>query len=60
MELNDVDSVYIHDLEIMVDILKQKESYTKVKETESFQDQLEDFTMNLIQFFLGEYSSVAN
>jgi hypothetical protein len=59
MELNDVDSINIHDLEIMVDILKQKESYTKVKETESFQDQLEDFTMNLIQFFLGEYSSVA-
>ena len=32
MELNDVDGINIHDLEIFVDILKQKESYTKVKE----------------------------
>jgi hypothetical protein len=36
MELNDVDNVNIHDLEIVVDILKQKESYTKVKESMSF------------------------
>jgi hypothetical protein len=38
MALWDIDSVDIHDLEIFVSILKQKESFTDDKEFYSFYD----------------------
>jgi hypothetical protein len=38
MYIGDVDTIHIHDLEIFVSMLKQKESFTEDKEFYSFTD----------------------
>lgn len=56
MDLNDVDSIYVHDLEIYVDILRQRSSVSKGHEVfKSFEDQLINFLRALLKHSLGKY-----
>ena len=57
LNLEDIDSVHIHDLEIFVDILKQRPHKSKIH-SDSFEDQLINFGRDLVLRALGDYASI--
>ena len=55
MALVDIDSLWVHDMEINVDILRQRSSYSRGHaESQSFEEQLLDFGMKLLEHSLGD------
>lgn len=58
MNLVDIDDLYVHDMEINVDILRQSSSVSKGHEMVTFVDQLFNVALELIKRGLGPYSEL--
>lgn len=59
MNLVDIDSLHVHDMEIFVDILRQRSSVSKGHEGgRSIEEQIWDFARALLQRGLGKYQHV--
>ena len=57
MHLQDIDQMYVHDLEIFVDILRQKSSVSKGhKESMSFENKIVDMLRALLDRSFGKYN----
>lgn len=58
MALGDIDSVHIHDIQILVDILRQKGWTSDALKLHSFEDKVNDFLYNFMMHFFGEYQEL--
>merc|ERR1719498_1746689 len=60
MDLKDIDSLYVHDLEIRTDILRQKGWVSESHKSETFEDKFYDFCYKFMLHFFGEYEDIIN
>ena len=58
MGLDDVDSVYVHDLEIRTDVLKQEAWVSESHESMTFDDRVTDFMYQFMKYFFNDYMEV--
>lgn len=58
MNLDDIDTLYVHDMEINVDILRQSSSVSKGHHTETFEEEIFKFALELIKRGLGPYADL--
>jgi len=57
LKLSDVDSVWVHDMEIITNVFKHKGSVSKQK-AYSFDERMQNFGIDLLRHFLKDYSMV--
>lgn len=55
MKLQDIDSVYVHDLEVIVNIMRESGQVSKSHQVFSFEDELIQFTERMIEYFMGDH-----
>lgn len=60
MELDDIDSAYIHDLEIRVDILRQRAWVSEAHKDNSFDERFIEFVHQFMLHFFGEYEPIVD
>jgi len=58
LELSDIDSVNIHDIEIRVDILRQRGWVSDSHKESTFDDQFNDFCYKFLKHFFGEFEDL--
>jgi len=57
LKLADIDSVYIHDMEIITSVFKHKGSVSKQKQN-SFDERIQNLAIGLVRHFLKDYSMI--
>lgn len=60
MHLTDIDSVYVHDLEIRTDILRQRGWISEEHKPNTFDERFNDFCYKFLLHFFHDYEDIIN
>lgn len=60
MLLEDIDSVYVHDLEIRTDILRQIGWLSEAEKLHTFEDKFNDFVYQFMLYFFHDYKDIVD